>query len=646
MVWVGNSVGEIVELDVRSGETGPPRADAAGSRRAIVKMYRFQNAVWSLDEDGRLVVWRPSGDQGVPSLHGSHPAVHRVARGHTFSMIVGGLLWHATGRELRIYNPLGSEKSFYVTTNALGQPNLSGVSAGALLTNQPDRVYFGHIDGNVSMYSTAVPYACVGVVKASDYKINCLGGAGAYLWAGFNTGTVAVYDTRTRPWKLKKDWPAHQGSVFGMAVDRSSVWKLGGLQVATIGQDNAIRFWDGMLEDDFQEAYMQERDVEYCSFDEITAVVVTWNVGASTPAGLRCDERDENFFRDVIRPAQDPPPDIIVFGFQELVDLEDKKQMGKSLFKNSSKKDAAESDMSHQYRAWRDYLVGALDAHMPTDRPYDLLHTSSLVGLFTCCFVRSAIRGRVRKAAGAEVRRDKLRLGYKGGLLLRFLVDDTSVCLANCHLAAGQSETRHRNEDAAAILEAAELPPLFGAPASVDAVPSTPDRLDALAGGGDGRQVLDHAVVLLAGDLNYRVDAMPRAAVLRAVAAGQLARLRERDQLRVARRRYPDLRLRAFAEPPCDFAPTYKYDVGTDRYDTSDKGRAPAWCDRVLYRGLGRVKALEYRRWEVRRSDHRPVSAVFRARVKKVDKGRREGVWEACERETVRMRQALAMEAQ
>ena len=68
---------------------------------------------------------------------------------------------------------------------------------------------------------------------------------------------------------------------------------------------------------------MHAHDTDYCEFGEISAVVATWNAGASTPASLRHEEKNTNFFREVIR--IDDPPDIIVFGFQELVDLEDKK---------------------------------------------------------------------------------------------------------------------------------------------------------------------------------------------------------------------------------------------------------------------------------------------------------------------------------
>ena len=68
---------------------------------------------------------------------------------------------------------------------------------------------------------------------------------------------------------------------------------------------------------------MHEHDAEYCEFKEITTIVATWNAGATTPSSLRHEDKDNNFFREVIQPKD--PPDILVFGFQELVDLEDKR---------------------------------------------------------------------------------------------------------------------------------------------------------------------------------------------------------------------------------------------------------------------------------------------------------------------------------
>ena len=35
-----------------------------------------------------------------------------------------------------------------------------------------------------------------------------------------------------------------------------------------------------------------------------------------------------------------------------------------------------------------------------------------------------------------------------------------------------------------------------------------------------------------------------------------------------------------------------RYGIGTHQYDTSSKARAPAWCDRVLYRSVGKVNII------------------------------------------------------
>lgn len=376
---------------------------------------------------------------------------------------------------------------------------------------------------------------------------------------------------------------------------------------------------------------MQDHDTEYCSSRELRALVITWNAGAATPTNLRYEEKDSNFFRDVLEIEN--PPDIVVYGFQELVDLEDKKLTAKSLFKGGKKKDTDHEHMSRQYRAWRDYLVLNIEDSMPSNEPYHLLHTASMVGLFSCVFVRSTVWSRISNLNTAEVKRGMGGLhGNKGCLILRFLVDDSSICLVNCHLAAGQTSTVHRNTDVSAIIESVVFPP--------ERNPHT--RCDSYSGGGDGSMILDHEICILNGDLNYRIDTMPRDTVVKAVQAQNFTKLLERDQLLVSRRRNPGFRLRAFTESPITFAPTYKYDVGTDRYDTSEKHRAPAWCDRILYRGAGNIKQLDYRRHELRVSDHRPVSATFIMRIKCVSQEKRAAAWQACNRRCEAAKEAMA----
>lgn len=157
--------------------------------------------------------------------------------------------------------------------------------------------------------------------------------------------------------------------------------------------------------------------------------------------------------------------------------------------------------------------------------------------------------------------------------------------------------------------------------------------------------ILDHEICILNGDLNYRIDTMGRDTVVKAVGTKNLSKLLERDQLLVSRRRNPGFRVRDFRESPITFAPTYKYDVGSDRYDTSEKRRAPAWCDRILYRGAGKIKQMDYRRHELRVSDHRPVSGRFIIRIKAVSAEKRAQVWNESGERFEKVRGAFATEA-
>ena len=72
-----------------------------------------------------------------------------------------------------------------------------------------------------------------------------------------------------------------------------------------------------------------------------------------------------------------------------------------------------------------------------------------------------------------------------------------------------------------------------------------------------------------------------------------------------------------FHEGKIDFKPTYKYDPSTNSWDTSEKNRAPAWCDRVLfYSKEDLLDIVNYQSYpEMIISDHKPVSCLFTAKV-------------------------------
>ena len=128
------------------------------------------------------------------------------------------------------------------------------------------------------------------------------------------------------------------------------------------------------------------------------------------------------------------------------------------------------------------------------------------------------------------------------------------------------------------------------------------------------------------GDINYRIS-QTNEQVHKAINESLISSLLEIEQLRC------EMKLEhvfmGYYEPPINFMPTYKFDVNTDNYDTSDKLRTPSWTDRILYRSK-RLKVLNNNRNElntiqtinyscskdIKFSDHRPVSGLYSVVIK------------------------------
>lgn len=319
-LWLGNNIGDLIEVDILSGTVVTTKSNAH-TRREIIKIYRHINELWTLDDGGSLHLWAPD-DTGEPNLTNPTQSF-RLPKGHTFSLVVDDELWYATGKDIRVFVPtLDGSSQFQVLQRPLHQPDAGEITSGAVISSQPDRIYFGHVDGKVSIYSRH-DYACLGMINISVYKITSLVGVGRNLWAGFSTGMIFVYDTTHTPWIVKKDWRAHNDPLIGLYVDRSSFWMLDREHVISLGQDSMVRPWDGMLQDDWMEQQMQSQEADFCKLTSIKTLVMTWNAGASTPYHLQQSPQDSKFFPQLLQDSD--RPDILVFGFQELVDLEDKK---------------------------------------------------------------------------------------------------------------------------------------------------------------------------------------------------------------------------------------------------------------------------------------------------------------------------------
>ena len=619
-VWVGTASGNIWELDTLEEKVTGSRSHVHGE--AVIKMVRVGNNMFCLDESGKTSVWMPrKGEDGVvvPVTLESQPFAQRVPFDprNSVPIIVADELWVGTGSSagrkqakvpgngprVNVYNPFAEDKPF----NALSRPSAiplemsSGVGAitsGAIVPSMPHLVYLAHETGHISTWSRE-RFICISVAMCARGGITALAGVGSTLWSSNKSGKICVYDTSETPFKVLKLWPAHRDAVTKLLVDTYSI-SIGRLQVASGGSDGQVKLWDGLLATDWYDTELNKQETKFCTYRSIKTLHLTWNLDAVEPSDLNVDRENVEFLPRFLQSTE--RPDIVVFGLQELIDLGDKRLTAKSLLMGKKRVGNELGDrISSQYRDWKDKLTAVVELAMPEDDPYVLVHSEFLVGLMTCIFVRKQEAAALRDTAIATIKTGLGgRYGNKGAIVARVVIDDSSLCFVNCHLAAGQRRVRQRNENVLAIIEEEEaLPP---------GESTMPSGLLAYTGGGNGEMILDHEAVFFSGDLNYRID-LKRDRCIDYINKGKLSPLLDADQLRREMFENPRFRLKTFEEAPISFAPTYKYNKLSNDWDSSEKKRAPAWCDRILWRdrGLEKVKCLQYRRWEPTVSDHRPV---------------------------------------
>lgn len=270
------------------------------------------------------------------------------------------------------------------------------------------------------------------------------------------------------------------------------------------------------------------------------------------------------------------PADLYLIGFQEIVEL--------------TAQQILNADLSRK-EFWEKQVLKCLNKF----GNYVLLRSSQLVGTALMLFAKKEEVINVTKVEGA-LKKTGLggMAGNKGGVAVSFNFCDTSFCFITAHLAAGTNNVIERHNDYKTLSSGLRF--------------------------SRGKKIKDHDTVIWLGDFNYRVD-LPNDQVRKLIQAGDFGKIFEHDQLNlqmVKGETFP-----YYNEAQVTFPPTYKFDNGTDNYDTSEKARTPSWTDRILSRGLN-IKQESYGSALLRFSDHRPVYASFRAKVVIVDREAKE----------------------
>ncbi|KAE8651016.1 type I inositol polyphosphate 5-phosphatase 8 [Cucumis sativus] len=349
---------------------------------------------------------------------------------------------------------------------------------------------------------------------------------------------------------------------------------------------------------------------------DLRMLVGTWNVGGKAPKeGL-------NLRNWLNSPT---PIDIYVLGFQEIVPLNAGNVLGaedsgpaaqwvslihQALNTHDNQRQAPQKPR-HSFSdllALEDDTGNGESRVFPTQRRYCLAASKQMVGIFLCVWVRADLYKHVSNLKVSNVGRGVMGfLGNKGSVSISMTLNQTTFCFVCTHLTSGEKEGDEvkRNSDVSEILKKTRFS--HSCKATTGAQPPPPET------------ILDHDKVIWLGDLNYRLstgcgetDELLRKKDWQA--------LLEKDQLKLEQR--AGRVFKGWEEGRIEFAPTYKYITNSDHYvaltsnlkPSKEKRRTPAWCDRILWRGVG-MKQMWYVRGECRFSDHRPVYSLFSVQV-------------------------------
>jgi inositol polyphosphate 5-phosphatase INPP5B/F len=372
-------------------------------------------------------------------------------------------------------------------------------------------------------------------------------------------------------------------------------------------------------------------EANYTTVEDLTVCVTTFNVGCKKPTLPLT-----NLVSLTSGAPEGPsrPTDLIIVAMQE-VDMS-----ATALFKQ-------ETEAATPWVQGLNAAIGADSspaASAPT--PYYAFPPKQLVGLLLCVFLRRPLLSAVSEFSIATVATGALgSMGNKGAVGLHLVLHRTAICIITAHLAAGQMNVSKRNEDINTIFKSMDF----------NAARRAEVQINASANVSIDQSVFselyprDHDLVIVAGDLNYRLT-LPYETAVQLANANRITELLQYDQL-TNELKNPHTPWQNFIAFTPTHVPTYRFDIGTDAYDTSEKHRIPSFTDRICV--WSRRKSMESRihldklsaLMEVRSSDHKPVQGLLRVPISVEDPAQKAEVMSALREKVARLGIAQATSA-
>lgn len=448
-----------------------------------------------------------------------------------------------------------------------------------------------------------------------SFAVQCICTIGSRIWVGYLSGTVQVLDLKG---KLIGEWVAHRSPIIKMAIGAGYIF--------TLANDGGLRGWNITSLcplDNIVRSELSGKEFLYTRLERIKVLVGTWNVAQGRAS-------QDSLISWLGSSASNV--DIVVVGLQEV-------EMGAGVLAMSAMQETVGIEGSTVGQWWLDLIGKTLDEGSSFER----VGYRQLAGLLIAVWVRNNLRAHVGDVDAAAVPCGFGRtIGNKGAVGLRMRVYDRIMCFVNCHFAAHLEAVNRRNSDYDHVYRNM----IFSRPSNVtnSGVAGVSSSVPLLRSNtGEGLPELSEAdMVVFLGDFNYRLYDISYDEARDFVSQRCFDWLKEKDQLRAEMK--AGKVFQGMREGIIRFPPTYKFEkhqAGLAGYDSGEKKRIPAWCDRILYRDSRSSSVSECNLdcpvvstisqyeacMDVTDSDHKPVRCIFSVDVARVDESERRQVF-------------------
>ncbi|XP_049619136.1 phosphatidylinositol polyphosphate 5-phosphatase type IV [Syngnathus scovelli] len=251
-------------------------------------------------------------------------------------------------------------------------------------------------------------------------------------------------------------------------------------------------------------------------------------------------------------------------------------------------------------REWEIRLQESLGPH------YVMLYAASHGVLYLSAFIRRDLIWFCSEVEHATVTtRIISQIKTKGAVAVAFTFFGTSFLFITSHFTSGDAKVYERILDYNKIVEALALPK------------GLPDTNPYRSTSSDVTTRFDQ--VFWFGDFNFRLghERASVESIIKRTSGDDMDALMEHDQL--SKEMKDGSIFKGFQEANIHFPPTYKFDIGSDVYDSSAKQRTPSYTDRILFRTryADDIHVLKYASCSsIKTSDHRPVIGIYHVKLK------------------------------